>query len=100
MRLSILGFFLLSYMLAVPALADSGVRDAVRMSHLQNSAPGQMERRGAREFRIPEVSGNGQLADDAVAEGVRRSGKLSLEERRALRRQIDEAGHDIYSSNR
>ncbi|WP_283441213.1 hypothetical protein [Noviherbaspirillum suwonense] len=43
-----------------------------------------------------------QEADRAArgqAEGARQ-GKLSPEERQALRRQIDEAGHDIYRTRR
>jgi len=33
-------------------------------------------------------------------EGIRRNARMSPEERRALRRQIDEAGHQIYAPQR
>lgn len=37
---------------------------------------------------------------DATSEGSRRPGRMTLEERRALRRQIDQAGRDIYRPGR
>lgn len=42
---------------------------------------------------------DGDRANRGQAEG-RRQGRLSPEERQALRRQIDEAGHDIYRTRR
>jgi hypothetical protein len=56
------------------------------------------ERRG-RYVTLPDTSGYGSLNDNATNSGDngRRTGRLSPEERRALRRQIDEAGHDLYS---
>ena len=42
---------------------------------------------------------DGDLANRGQAEGGRQ-GRLSPEERQALRRQIDEAGHDIYRTRR
>ncbi len=43
-----------------------------------------------QQYRVPDSGG--QPADD----GSRRHGRMSPEERRALRRQINEAGQDIY----
>jgi len=42
---------------------------------------------------------DGDRANRSQAEGARQ-GRLSPEERQALRRQIDEAGHDIYRTRR
>lgn len=44
--------------------------------------------------------GNPDGNSNAQSEQTRKQGKLSPEERRALRRQIDEAGHDIYTRKR
>lgn len=59
------------------------------------------ERRG-RYVTLPDTSGYGALNENGTSSGDngRRPGRLSPEERRALRRQIDEAGHDLYSSKR
>ena len=57
-----------------------------------------------REGSMPESSGYGSAGDvqpnSQQAENMRRQGRMTPEERRALRRQIDEAGHDIYSPKR
>jgi hypothetical protein len=47
---------------------------------------------------LPDTSGYGTLNDNGMnsADNSRRAGRMSPEERRALRRQIDEAGHDLY----
>lgn len=61
------------------------------------------ERRRAREFDLPEPASYDVQADSQsipAADNARRPGRLSLEERRALRRQIDEVGHDIYVPKR
>ena len=65
--------------------------------------PSQEPQRQERGF--PETSGSGVApengADQSSADaGSRRRQPLSPEERRALRRQIDEAGHDIYQRKR
>lgn len=61
----------------------------------------EQERRRSRDAGLPDSSGSGESADNSAASDAnRKQGKLSLEERRALRRQIDEAGHDIYSPKR
>lgn len=60
------------------------------------------EGRRGRYVTMPDTSGYGALNDNSVnpADNGRRPGRLSPEEKRALRRQIDEAGHDLYSSSR
>lgn len=61
------------------------------------------ERRRGREDVPQDSSGNGNQMDNSsgnLPEAPRKQGKLSPEERRALRRQIDEAGHDIYPPRR
>lgn len=61
------------------------------------------ERRRSREDGPPDSSGTGNQMDNSSTnppEAPRKQGKLSPEERRALRRQIDEAGHDIYPPRR
>ncbi len=45
-----------------------------------------------------EESAVASTADTSIADETRKSGKLTADERRALRRQINEAGRDIYSS--
>jgi len=68
---------------------------------------GDQQRGGGRgrAFGLPENSGFGSSGDHSAARGSgndaqQRQGKMSPEERRALRRQIDEAGHDIYAPKR
>ena len=56
---------------------------------------GEMQLRREEERRR-EVAPPQQVAP----EQARRPGKLSPEERRALRQQINEAGHDIYAPKR
>ena len=70
-------------------------RDQVQRDAFQRD----QERRKPRDAGLPDSSGSGDSADNQ-ADANRRQGKLSLEERRALRRQIDEAGHDIYAPKR
>jgi hypothetical protein len=68
---------------------------------------GDQQQRGGgrgRTFGLPENSGFGSNRDYAGRgsgdDSQQRQGKMSPEERRALRRQIDEAGHDIYTPKR
>lgn len=62
----------------------------------------QGERARGREFGGPDSSGYGNQGDAAnnANDNSRKHGKMTPEERRALRRQIDEAGHDIYPQKR
>jgi hypothetical protein len=74
------------------------------MDQMQRDTPQRdQERRRSRDAGLPDSSGSGDPADNqanAASDANRRQGKLSVEERRALRRQIDEAGHDIYAPKR
>lgn len=68
---------------------------------LQPGARGEGEQRGARQPNPAQDSSGSSDSEQQAGNGAeRRGGKLSPEERRALRRQIDEAGHDIYKSKR
>lgn len=51
---------------------------------------------------FPDSSGFGTSGDanNTSQDAARKQGRMSPEERRALRRQIDEAGHDIYAPRR
>jgi hypothetical protein len=113
-----IGVFLLLVSSMTAASAGSSwwpERDFVRSFQMQRAAvdrgeqrndaqmQGQAERRRDREFGSSDSSGNGSQSDNSSntpPEASRRQGKLSPEERRALRRQIDEAGHDIYAPKR
>lgn len=92
-------------------------RDAVRAYHIQSvnlertlpqeapyqPQPEQRQRpaSGMAESSGDGASGDGQSAQQAQqAESARRAGRMSPEERRRLRRQIDEVGHDIYAPKR
>lgn len=119
MRFHRFGSFLLLVFGATSAFADPGyprrdAREAVRAYHIQSvtldrnlprepvqNIPPERRREGAG---VPESSGYGSSGDaqsnSQQAENMRRQGRMTPEERRALRRQIDEAGHDIYSPKR
>ncbi|TFV88940.1 hypothetical protein E4K72_21790 [Oxalobacteraceae bacterium OM1] len=62
--------------------------------------PRQVDVQRGQVYAMPDTSGYGGSAPDPNAEQRRRSGRMSPEERRALRRQIDEVGHDIYTQKR
>jgi hypothetical protein len=99
-------------------LADVGgygrsSREAVRAFQVQNiylergqqqlQMPSQSERRESRAYPGQDTSGYGGQPDNQAsqtADNARRQGRMSPEERRALRRQIDEVGHDIYAPKR
>lgn len=60
---------------------------------------GQADRRRTTEYESQESSGNGNPGNNSAIpspESSRKQSRLTPEERRTLRRQIDEAGHDIY----
>lgn len=68
-----------------------------------------LQRQGAREERMREerstqpLSRPTQPVQQQPMQGMdsnRRNARMSLEDRRALRRQIDQAGHEIYLPNR
>lgn len=60
------------------------------------------EQRKDRGVAVPQDRAGSSGAGDAESENRngRRNSRLSPEERRALRRQIDEAGNDIYRRRR
>jgi len=64
----------------------------------EQSQPNPQEVRRGRYVTLPDTSGYGALNENGMnsADNSRRTGRMSPEERRALRRQIDEAGHDLY----
>lgn len=62
------------------------VRGAVRQQQDINEKNGS---RTGRNYQSPE-------SDRSAEEGFKKQSKLSPEERRALRRQINEAGQDLY----
>ncbi|WP_151634972.1 hypothetical protein [Noviherbaspirillum aerium] len=103
---------------AASVLADAGgygrsSRDAVRAFQVQNvylergqqhpQMPPPTDRRESRPYPGQDSSGYGGQPDpqsSQAAENARRQGRMSPEERKALRRQIDEVGHDIYAPKR
>jgi hypothetical protein len=65
--------------------------------------PAPDERRRGGEFGRQDTSGfenQGDNQPNNANDNSKRQGRMSPEERRALRRQIDEAGHDIYRPKR
>lgn len=86
-------------------------RDVIRAYHLQYVMPErngqpqevqgerQAERRVSGDYGFPESSGDGSQGD-GMSEFNRKQARMSPEERRALRRQINEVGQDIYRPKR
>lgn len=118
MRFLRLGSLVLLTLSVVAASADPGygrrdARDAVRAYHIQSVTlernlprepqPIQPQERQRQGLGTPESSGysaGGETQSHQQADNQRRHGRMTPEERRALRRQIDEAGHDIYHPKR
>jgi len=104
--------------MAVPGQAgareDDGARDqdgVIQSERFREREQRRPERRLPREAgeaarqlapreRLPDLSGemDGSLERPRDARGVERSGRLSPEERRALRREILDAGQEVYRS--
>ncbi|MGE5650673.1 hypothetical protein [Noviherbaspirillum sp. UKPF54] len=111
MRLTHLGFFLLLVSGAAQVAAAPGMFGRAERAFLQNAVldrnlqgaeqaeQRQPEQRRGRLVGLPETSGYTAQGDSGsgAQENARRQGRMSPEERRTLRRQIDEAGHDIYT---
>jgi len=110
MRLNQIGIFLLLILGAAQALAEPGLhkqetRNVVRtyqfFSVEKSEHAGQeaqpVEPRRPREFAFPDNSEYAMQGENQLGSVTRRQGRMTLEERRALRRQIDEVGHDIYA---
>jgi hypothetical protein len=117
MRLKQIGVSLLLILGAAHAFADSGGyrregRDTVRAFYLQSSSVTRGDQRGeprvprqpdgsrGRESGLPDSSGSSQAESGPPPDNKSKQGRLTQEEKRALRRQIDEAGHDIYVPKR
>jgi hypothetical protein len=84
-------FLSIALLLAVSAASTAYARP----DRDQRDPGGRGERREFREPRVPD-----RTPPDQAADSSRRHGRLSPEERRDLRRQINEAGRDIYSPRR
>jgi hypothetical protein len=93
--------FLLDGRAAVRAFQVQGVAMDRQDPRTQPQMPQQYDNH-RREFGFPYSSGSsGQGERQSSSDNARsQQGKMSPEERRALRRQIDEAGHDIYTPKR
>ncbi|MDB5763424.1 MAG: hypothetical protein JWQ21_2419 [Herminiimonas sp.] len=78
---------------------NRGDRDAAHAARQQQRAMDQGESQGGRQQQYRQFD-QGRQPDNgnpnAGPDGSRKPGRMSPEERRALRRQINEAGHDIY----
>jgi hypothetical protein len=66
----------------------------------QDPRQGRDERNQAVDPRSQQPGRDRSVRDRGNQAEQPRQGRLSPEERQALRRQIDEAGHDIYRSRR
>lgn len=116
MRLTLIGSSLLLVLSAANAFAEPGGqrRDAVRAYQAQHITLERNERRNeqpvqpqpdlprSRGFGLPDTSGYGALENwsNPSFDGPSKQGRLTPEARRALRRQIGEVGHDIYTPER
>jgi len=66
----------------------------------QDPRQGRDERNQAADPRSQQPERDRSVRERGNQADQPRQGRLSPEERQALRRQIDEAGHDIYRSRR
>lgn len=79
------------------------LRDNRGQRHEQNEASRQDrggEFRGAERSNAPQPQYQEQTPQQGMQEQGRQKGRMSAEDRRALRQQIDQAGHDIYQRGR
>lgn len=111
MRVKHIGFFFLLILGAANVFARPGADGYPERAYLQNAAlernlqggelpeQRQPEGRRGRYVVLPETSGYTAQGDSGSSEqeNARRPPRMSPEERRTLRRQIDEVGHDIYA---
>ncbi|HJV87089.1 MAG TPA: hypothetical protein VJ698_16615 [Noviherbaspirillum sp.] len=121
MRLRDIGVYFLLMLGTAEAFADPGGflrdgRETVRAFFTQNTviehldqradSQPQPDHRQTRGATLQDSSGYSAQnepnagANSSLDSGRRQAARLTPEERRALRRQIDEAGHDIYSPKR
>lgn len=78
-------------------------RDDMRIIQLQQAQRNDEQAQKEERRRAKEPSGfgaGGPAQGNAAPEESRRPGRMTPEERRALRRQINEAGRDIYAPGR
>lgn len=85
--------FLVATPLASARPGNHDVREAVREAQQYQKEGRASERH--RKFHDPHPSEN-----SSGAEAPKRTGRMSPEERRALRQQINEAGQDLYYRRR
>jgi hypothetical protein len=86
--------------LCLALLMLAGVADGLAQPDPNNDPrANQGQQRPAQPDPRAQPRQDNDRAQRGQAEGPRQ-GRLSPEERQALRRQIDEAGHDIYRSRR
>lgn len=110
MRRSLYPLFLLFSCIALPVWGDPGASHELHVSQFRSPVleggqrpSGQPERvlaepRRPPQFRLPEHTYTSMDVDSgALVSGTTKVGRLSPEERRALRRQINEAGSDLYT---
>ena len=98
-ELRILGMSLLLAFNASHAFAEPNRhdwRDELRAMHQQGKQ--QQPARPQQPAERSEGQSSGAPANES-SDQTRKNGKMTAEERRALRRQINEAGRDIYSSS-
>ena len=94
------GFYMQENARFIPMQMQRGGQGADQQIQRQN------EQRQGRAFSFPQNGGaasggdNFSNSNNAYDAQHGKQGKMSPEERRALRRQIDEAGHDIYTPKR
>lgn len=112
MRLIQIGFSLLllsamANLLAVPVNPEREVDGSYRLHNtglelsMQDGEQTGQRQANVRHAKYPDLPDSGSYSAQGnlgagAQEGLRRQGKLSPEERRALRQQINEAGHDLY----
>lgn len=100
---SVIAGSVLVLLVSLPAEAQNRWRDDLAQSgqryQSERSAQGD-SREGGRQGDDYQRGGRGRDASAAPRDDQRSRGRLSPEERKQLRRDIDEAGRDIYRDRR
>jgi hypothetical protein len=86
---------LLLWLPGASVMANPGDGPAASQPDRNRHEARMQQREQAREAR---QQARGQRDDAPRGEGLRRGGRLTPEERRDLRRQINEAGQDVYQN--
>jgi hypothetical protein len=100
-ELHILGISLLLALNAPLALAEPSRHDwrnELRAMQQETRDP-QSQRQSQHVERPAGSEGQSNIPANEASDQSRKPGKMTAEERRALRRQINEAGRDIYTSS-